>query len=207
MSIVAIRSVLPLAAGQKVGLLGGSFDPPHLGHVHIAKVAKRKFGLDRVIWLVSPGNPLKAHAPAPLVQRLQACSDILGQTPYYTASDVETVLETRYTAETLSMLRQAHRDVSFTWLMGADNLRQFHKWENWKNIARTVPIGVVARPEQRVAARHSIAAKIFRFARLPERASHTLGAQTAPSWCFVNCPMVNLSSTELRAAAAPQNGN
>ena len=202
MTVVKIRTNLPLAAGQKVGLLGGSFDPPHQGHVHISKVARKKFGLDKVIWLVSPGNPLKAHPPAPIAERLKASRKILGQGPQYGASDIELLLGTRFTAETLGEISNAYPEVSFVWLMGADNLAQFHKWENWKQIAQTVPIGVIARPEQRVAARHSVAANVLRRAQIPERASHGLGRAEAPAWCFVNCPMVNLSSTQLRAAAA-----
>lgn len=201
MSVVTIRNVLKLAPGQKVGLLGGSFDPPHQGHVHISKVARQKFGLDRVIWLVSPGNPLKSRPPAPISQRLQASRDILGPSPYFGASDVEVLLGTRYTAQTLASICHAFPDVSFTWLMGADNLVQFHRWDRWRDIANTVPIGIIARPARRVAARHSIAAKVLHAHRIPERNSHLLGQAQAPAWCFVNCPMINLSSTQLRAAA------
>lgn len=206
MSVVTIRNALHIAPGQKVGLLGGSFDPPHMGHVHISKVARKKFGLDRVIWLVSPGNPLKTRPPAPIARRLQASRDILGPSPYFGASDIELLLDTRFTAETLNAISHAFPDVSFTWLMGADNLIQFHRWDRWRQIADTVPIGIIARPDQRVAARHSIAAKILAPHRIAERDSHMLGRMPAPAWCFVNCPMINLSSTQLRAAAKNRNG-
>ena len=185
-------------AGQTVGLLGGSFDPPHAGHVHITKAALKRFGLDRVWWLVSPGNPLKTDGPAPLSQRVQA-SQALMQHPRVTVTDIEKQLGTRYTAQTLAALRRRYPAVRFVWLMGADNLAQFHRWQDWQWIMETVPIGVIARPGDRISARLSKAAKVYASARVPSRASHILGRLHAPAWSFVNVPMSDQSSTVIRA--------
>lgn len=188
-----------LPRGARVGLLGGSFDPPHAGHLHLSREALKRFGLDRVVWLVSPGNPLKPNPPAPLADRMAAARALVDH-PRILISDFEAHSGTRYTAETLSALRRQFRDVRFTWLMGADNLAQFHRWENWQGILDTVPVGVLARPGLRIAARGSAAARIYRTARLPARASRALGAAQAPAWCFVNIPMMDVSSSAIRAA-------
>ena len=110
-----------------VGLLGGSFDPAHKGHVQISRAALTQFGLDRVWWLVSPGNPLKRHQPAPLDQRMAAARGIMRH-PRIQISDAEARLGTRYTAQTLRHLRRLYPGVRFVWLMGADNLAQFHRF-------------------------------------------------------------------------------
>ncbi|WP_406645794.1 nicotinate-nucleotide adenylyltransferase [Aliisedimentitalea scapharcae] len=184
--------------GMRVGLLGGSFDPPHMGHVHITREALKRFGLDRVVWLVSPGNPLKTRGPAQLTRRMQAAQELLRH-PRVQASDFETHVGTRYTAETLFELRRRHPGVQFVWLMGADNLAQFHRWKDWRQIMETVPVGVLARPGDRISARMSPAARIYGKYRLSSQASHLLGQSQAPAWCFVNVPMVSASSTEIRA--------
>jgi nicotinate-nucleotide adenylyltransferase len=185
-------------AGQSIGLLGGSFDPPHRGHVHITRQALARFGLDRVWWLVSPGNPLKAHGPAPLDQRMAASRAIMRH-PRVQVTDVETRLGTRITADTIAALVARYPGVRFVWLMGADNLAQFHHWQDWRFIMDTVPVGVLARPGDRISARMSPAARIYGRYRIPGRASHLLAQAPAPAWCFVNVPMVALSSSEIRA--------
>ncbi len=185
-------------SGQTVGLLGGSFDPPHGGHVHITKYALKRFDLDRVWWLVSPGNPLKSEGPAPLERRMAAAQQVMLH-PSVEVSDIETQLGTRYTAETLKALMKRYRGVRFVWLMGADNLAEFHKWQQWRWIMETVPVGVLARPGDRTEARNSKAAADYRFAQLRGRDSRLLAKTKPPCWCFVNVPMVNMSSTEIRA--------
>ena len=188
----------PVRAGLRVGLLGGSFDPPHAGHLHISREALKRFGLDRVWWLVSPGNPLKRAGPAPLADRMAAARALVDH-PAIAVTDVEARLGTRYTAETLAALQAACPGVRFTWLMGADNLVQFHRWERWREIMARVPVGVLARPGLRLAAQTSVAARAFAHARLPAAESRRLGKAAPPAWCFVNVPMVDLSSTEIRA--------
>jgi nicotinate-nucleotide adenylyltransferase len=191
-------TALPVAkSGQVIGLLGGSFDPPHAGHVHISKAALKRFGLDRLWWLVSPGNPLKKDGPAPLAERMQAAQSIM-QHPRVTITDIEAHLGTRYTAQTLLALRRRYPGVRFVWLMGADNLAQFHSWQDWRWIIENVPIGVVARPGDRISARLSKTAKVYAQARIPGRGAHVLGRMPPPAWAFVNLPMSDQSSTAIR---------
>lgn len=184
-------------SGQIVGLLGGSFDPPHAGHVHISVAALKRFGVDRLWWLVSPGNPLKQNGPAPLPERMQAAEAIM-QHPRVTVTDIEAQMGTRYTAQTLVALRRRYPGVRFVWLMGADNLAQFHLWQDWQWIMETVPVGVLARPGDRISARLSKAAKVYAQSGIPGRASHILGRLEAPAWAFVNLPMSDQSSTAIR---------
>jgi nicotinate-nucleotide adenylyltransferase len=193
------RHHLPHAVpGQIVGLFGGSFDPPHAGHLHVSREALKRFGLDRVWWLVSPGNPLKAHGPAPLARRMAAARALVDH-PRIEVTDIEAQIGTRYTAETLARLRALYPGVRFVWLMGADNLTQFHRWQHWDRIMETVPVGILARPGQRISARTSVAAQVFGAARLPASAATLLGRMEPPAWCFLNVPMVDVSSSEIRA--------
>lgn len=195
-----MTDLLTPRAGQVIGLLGGSFDPPHAGHRAITLEALRRFDLDQVWWLVSPGNPLKEHGPAPMGERIAAARELI-EHPRVKISDFEARAGTRYTAETLRALRAAYPGVRFVWLMGADNLTQFHLWDRWREIMDAVPVGVLARPGDRISARMSRAARVYRAARLSARASRLLGRTEAPSWCFINMPMSPLSSTALRRAA------
>ncbi|NOD47871.1 MULTISPECIES: nicotinate-nucleotide adenylyltransferase [unclassified Ruegeria] len=183
--------------GQVIGLFGGSFDPPHKGHVHVTREAMKAFGLDRVWWLVSPGNPLKEHGPAPMARRLQAAKAVM-QHPKVDVTDIEAMTGTRATADTLAALRRLYPQVRFVWLMGADNLAQFHRWKDWRLIMDSVPVGVVARPGDRISARMSPAARVYAKYRIDGQARHLLGQAQAPAWCFVNVPMVDVSSTEIR---------
>ena len=183
---------------MRIGLLGGSFDPAHEGHVAITEAAMRQFGLDRVWWLVSPGNPLKTRGPAPMAQRLAHARRLLTD-PRIVVTDIESRLGTRMTADTLAALRRLYPGARFVWLMGSDNLVQFHRWDRWKEIAATVPIGVLARPGSRTAARHTRAAQVMAGARLPLSQAGTLALRKPPAWVLVNLPMSRASSTALRA--------
>ena len=187
------------ADGQVVGLLGGSFDPPHAGHVHITREALRRFGLDRVWWLVSPGNPLKADAPAALERRILASRAIMAH-PRVDITGIEAELGTRYTAETVAALQERYPRVRFVWLMGADNLAGFHRWEDWRGIAARLPIGVLARPGEQVRAGLSPAARTLARWRIEPEDAGALGLLPPPVWTMVTGPTVDLSSTRLRAA-------
>ncbi len=184
--------------GRRIGLLGGSYDPAHQGHVHITLEALKRFDLDEVWWLVSPGNPLKSRGPAPLAQRMARARDVM-QHPRVRVTDIEADLNTRYTAETLTALRGKFPFARFTWLMGADNLAQFHLWKDWEDIFQSVPIGVLARPGERIEGRTAPAAQIYRQALLKGRRARMLSYAAAPAWAFVNVPMRDISSTDLRA--------
>ncbi|MEM9967591.1 MAG: nicotinate-nucleotide adenylyltransferase [Pseudomonadota bacterium] len=197
-----MRHLLPYAsAGQVIGLLGGSFDPAHEGHAHITREALKRFALDRIWWLVSPGNPLKINGPAPLVDRIAHASLIM-QHPRVEISDIEVRLGTTYTAQTLGRIAALYPRVRFVWLMGADNLAQLHLWQDWRKIMATVPVGVLARPGQRISARMSRAATLYAPYRISGRQAALLPRSAAPSWCFVNVPMTKTSSTQIRAQGA-----
>ncbi len=193
------RAGLPVArAGQAVGLLGGSFDPAHDGHVHITRVALARFGLDRVWWLVSPGNPLKTDGPAPLSRRMAQAAVVMRH-PRVEITDIEARIGTRYTAQTLRRLRRLYPGVRFVWLMGADNLASFHRWDDWEAIFDLVPIGVVARPGMGLRARWSPAARRFARARLRVPMARLLPWSTPPAWCYLPLPMRDISSSAIRA--------
>ena len=185
--------------GQVVGLLGGSFDPAHAGHAEITRTALKRFDLDRVWWLVSPGNPLKSDGPAPMRDRLAQARRVMRH-PQVVVTDIEARLGTRHTAQTLRRLTARYPGVRFVWLMGADNLAQFHRWQDWRWIMRHVAMGVVARPGTRLSARFSPAARIFRAAQVRSEAAGSLGRRAPPAWCFINMPLNPLSSTGLRAS-------
>jgi nicotinate-nucleotide adenylyltransferase len=185
--------------GQRIGLLGGSFDPAHAGHLHVTLWALRAFRLDRVWWLVSPGNPLKPDAPADLSRRMAEAREIV-RDRRVVVTDVEARIGTRYTAATLRELRRRYPRVRFVWLMGADNLRTFHHWERWPTILGQVPAGVLARPGEQVKAGLSPAARRFARWRVPQREAARLSLMTPPAWTLLSGPMLDLSSTELRAA-------
>ncbi|GGW27598.1 putative nicotinate-nucleotide adenylyltransferase [Gemmobacter lanyuensis] len=194
-----MRQGFPRATrGMVVGLLGGSFDPAHEGHVHITREALRRFGLDRVWWLVTPGNPLKPRQPAPMADRL-ARARALMQHPRVVITDLEAHLGTRTTAATLKALRARYPRVRFVWLMGADNLVQFHRWDRWEDIMHMVPVGVLARPGWGVRGRLGRAARVYATDRVTEGAAGDLGRRAAPAWVLADVPLNDLSSSAIRA--------
>jgi nicotinate-nucleotide adenylyltransferase len=154
-----IRPPGPVADGLTIGLLGGTFDPAHAGHLHVSLTALKRVPLDYVWWLVSPGNPLKG-APSPLASRLKAARD-MARHPRIAVTDIEQALGTRYTIDTVKALQRRFPLVHFVWLIGSDNLRDFHRWRNWREIARRLPLVVVERPGS-ILARNN-AAPIRRF--------------------------------------------
>jgi len=188
-------------AGLRVGLLGGSFDPPHRGHVHISRRALGAFGLDQVWWLVSPGNPLKPDAPAAMERRMAACR-ALTRHPRIRVTDLEARLGTVHTADTLTRLRGRYPGVRFVWLMGADNLAGIHRWEDWQDIFGQMPVGVMARPGEQLAAGMSRAAQVFGRHRLPRAAARLLPLCPPPAWVLLSGPMVEVSSTDLRRSGS-----
>jgi nicotinate-nucleotide adenylyltransferase len=198
----SIRAKLPLVGqGQRIGLLGGSFNPPHAAHRLITHTALRRLQLAAVWWVVTPGNPLKSHDElAPLAERMRLCREMTGGDPRIKITDFEADLSSAYTAATLGFLKQRFPTVRFVWLMGADNLATFHKWQEWQGIAESMPIAVVDRPQWRLKSMASHAAERFCNAYLPESAARKLPAMTAPAWTFLTGPLSDLSSTAIRAA-------
>ena len=199
----ALRLGFHLEPGMRVGLFGGSFNPAHDGHAHVAETALMRLGLDRVIWLVSPQNPLKsARHMAPLEKRLESASRF-ARGPSMIVSDAEDRLGTRYSIDTLRALRARWPRVRFVWIMGADNLASFHRWRGWPEILGSVPVAVVARPGALLQGRLAPAARRFAGARLPEAAARVLPQTPPPAWIYLNAPLNEASSTHIRASLAP----
>lgn len=190
----------PPVAGQRIGLLGGSFNPAHAGHRHVSLEALRRLGLDAVWWLVSPQNPLKPVAGmAPFAQRLAEARGV-ARHPRLRVTGIEALLGTRYTADTLTALTRRFRGVRFVWLMGADNLIQVSRWEAWTQIFHAVPVAVLARPTYSLRASSAKAAQRFRRRRLSETRAAGLAAQQPPAWALLHIRLSALSATQIRAA-------
>lgn len=184
--------------GMRIGLLGGSFNPPHAGHRHVSVEALRRLGLDQVWWLVSPGNPLKNHDGLPSIgARMEAAIDVSAH-PRIIVTGFEQALGSPYTAETLDTLKRRLPLVRFVWLMGADNLAQVHRWRHWQRIFAAFPVAVLDRPGWRHRALASPAASLLRRCRLPEADARALPLADPPAWTFLSIPLSSLSSTELR---------
>lgn len=184
-------------AGMRVGLMGGSFDPPHEGHVHISLEAIKRLKLDQLWWLVSPANPLKADGPWPLEKRLQQCLDLTHH-PKLKVTAFEVGLGSAYTAQTLKYLTRRFAATRFIWLMGGDNMASVDQWYNWQRIFETVPVAVLDRPGRRYDVNSSTAAHVFAGGRVRERQAATLGHRNAPAWSTLNVPLSFESSTRIR---------
>lgn len=186
--------------GMAIGLFGGSFNPPHAGHRLVAEKALRSLKLDRLWWMVTPGNPLKSkHELAPLAKRIRL-SEELADDPRIAVTAFEARYHVRYTADTLALVRRRNPGVDFVWLMGADSLRDFHRWQRWREIALTFPIAVFDRPGATLSFLSSVMAKTFDYARIDERDASRLARMRAPAWTFIHGPRSSLSSTAIRGA-------
>jgi nicotinate-nucleotide adenylyltransferase len=183
---------------MRVGLYGGSFNPAHEGHAHVAETARRRLKLDKVIWLVSPQNPLKStHETASLAERM-AGARALAQGRDMIVSDAETKLGSQYTIDTVRALKARFPRVHFVWNLGADSLASFHRWRGWTQLMREVPIAVVSRPWISLKSRFSPAA--LRFRRFRKTSAEAMGLPTAtpPAWVFLRGRFNFQSSTALR---------
>lgn len=190
----------PAGRGQRIGLFGGSFNPPHAGHLAVAAVALRRLALDRVWWMVTPGNPLKSTRElAPLAQRLAAVERFADH-PRMIVTAFEAAAGIRYSADAIRYVRARYPAVRFVWLMGADNLATLHRWQEWRTIMRAMPVAVVNRPGASMAALSSPAARAFWSVRLPEAEAAALPGATPPAWTFLHARLNPLSSTALRAS-------
>jgi nicotinate-nucleotide adenylyltransferase len=195
----SVAQALPLhTTGMRIGLLGGSFNPPHEAHRAISLFAIKRLQLDRVWWLVSPGNPLKEHgALRSLEQRAEAARHMASDARI-DISCLESVIGTQYTADTMSYLRRRVSGLRLVWIMGADNLAQFHRWQNWRRIASEVPMAVVDRPAQGFRALAAPAAQALARYRLPESQAARLADLRPPAWVFLTGLKLDMSSTGLR---------
>ena len=182
---------------MRIGLYGGSFDPVHAGHRHVAETALKRLGLDRVWWIVTPGNPLKSRRPSDRRARLAAMGAQVRH-PAMEVTDIDAAIGTRYTIDTIRFLRKRCPGVLFVWVMGADSLRGFDQWRYWREIARRIPIAVIDRPGYTLAALSSRMARTFAASRLPAESARGLARRTAPAWVFLFGRRSSLSSTALR---------
>ena len=203
----ALRDGLGLQPGMRVGLFGGSFNPAHDGHLHVAETALARLNLDRVVWLVSPQNPLKNAADsAPLADRM-ASAGAVAHGPSMTVSDFETRAGTGWTIDTLRVLVARHPEVRFVWLMGSDNLAGFHRWRGWSDIMRLMPVAVIARPGSLLDSRTAPAAQRFARFRVPAAQARLLPRMAAPAWTYLTAPLNHRSSTAIRAARDAQDAD
>ena len=188
----------PSAPGLRIGLYGGSFNPAHAGHLHVSRIALRRLGLDRIWWLVSPGNPLKDHSElAPLPQRIARAQSVAVD-PRIAVTGFEAAIGARYTIETLTWLRKRRPSLRFVWIMGADSLASFHHWEAFETIAALMPIAVIDRPGHTLTAPNALAGRRFARFRIDERQATRLAGLRPPAWVFLHGPRSALSSTALR---------
>nr|WP_090021067.1 nicotinate-nucleotide adenylyltransferase [Limimonas halophila] len=195
----ALGGALP-SRGQRIGLLGGSFNPAHGGHRTISEEALRRLELDAVWWLVSPQNPLKPKAGmAPLAARVASAQRVVGDHPRIRVTTLEDALGTLYTLDTLNAVTRRMPGVRFVWLMGADNLFQIDRWAHWERIFERVPVAVFNRPHYSQTVRSAKAAHRFRRVRLPERTAARLAETPPPAWVFLHQPQDPRSATAIRA--------
>lgn len=192
----------PHGAGQAIGLFGGTFNPPHEGHRNASVMALRRLGLDWVWWLVTPGNPLKQNGNLPrLASRIEAAARVASH-PRIVVTGIEQALRTRYTADLIRILKTRSPTTRFVWVMGGDNLVQFHRWEDWRGIAAAVPIAVINRPGSLPAGLAARAAQALAPWRVDVSDASTLAAREPPAWTYVTGPRVAVSSTALRGGGA-----
>ncbi len=189
--------------GMRIGLLGGSFNPAHHGHRQISLAAIERLGLDRLWWVVTPGNPLKSNGDlAGLAERVRLAQRV-ARHPKIVVTDFEAALSSRFTADTIAYLTMRFPGVHFVWIMGGDNLVQFHRWRDWRRIFALMPIAVVDRPGMRHKALASPAARSFARARFPEAKSRFLPAMKPPAWTYLTIRLTTASSTAIRKSRKP----
>jgi len=195
-----------LASGRRIGLFGGSFNPPHGGHRAVAEEALKRLRLDEVWWLVATRNPLKPAADtADLEQRLALTRKVAAH-PRFRVLDLERRTGTLYTADLLDAMEPALAEGLFVWIMGADTFAGLHLWGRWRSIPARLPLAVFDRPGWTMKALHSPAARAFRAARIPQRAAAELAELAPPAWAFITMPLRGESSSCLREPAACREG-
>ncbi len=183
---------------MRIGLFGGSFDPTHRGHLTASETARHRLDLDQVWWLATPGNPLKRHQPSESLAVRMERARALTKGRHIAVTGIEAEIGSRFTADTIVWLKKRLKSVRLVWIMGADNLTGFHKWQDWRRIVDEVPFAVVDRPGSTLAALSAPAARQLAGRRIPERDAAKLADKRPPAWVFLHGPRIALSSTELR---------
>ena len=187
----------PSSTRARIGMFGGSFDPPHSGHLHVASTAMKRLQLDAVWWFPTPGNPLK-EAPSDYEERFAAVQVLTKRNRDFRVSNIEKQAGLRYTYDLVRLMRQHCPHADLVWIMGGDSLMTFHYWKDWEKLAESIPIAVIARPGFELASRFSLFAKKMRRHRLADNAASILPQQKAPAWVYVPAPLDPISSTALR---------
>ena len=192
--------------GQRIGLFGGSFNPPHEGHLNLCDLAIKRLDLDHIWWMITPGNPLKDTSELPnLMERIKLSNAIISN-PKIKVTAFEATHKVRYTADTVRLVRKLRPRQKFVWLMGADNLADFHRWQDWRKIANTLPIAVIDRPGSTLSHRSARAAVAFSRFRVDDEDASILLNMPPPVWTFIHGPRNSLSSSALRARQSVNNG-
>ena len=186
---------------MRIGLFGGSFNPPHAGHRLVAEQALKSLRLDRLWWMVTPGNPLKNNSGLPPLETRMAWCRALMPDPRVAVTGFEAAIGTRFSHDTIAYLKRRCPGVEFVWIMGADSLAGFHRWQKWREIARMLPMAVIDRPGATLRAAASPTAQHFDRARIDERFAPVLAGLRPPRWVFLYGPRSPLSSTALRRKA------
>ncbi len=182
---------------KSIGLLGGSFDPPHKGHLYISLEAKKILKLDEIWWLVTPQNPLKISKPATYKERIKNCNSITKGYPIK-VTEIEKKINSKYSYESINFIRNHYKNIKFFWLMGADNLINFHKWEKWNDIFKDISIVVFKRYGYNNKALNSLALKKFFQYQINVNSTDKINFKKLPSWTWVNSIEIKISSTEIR---------
>lgn len=182
---------------KSIGLLGGSFDPPHKGHLYISLEAKKILKLDEIWWLVTPQNPLKISKPATYKERIKNCNSITKGYPIK-ITEIEKKINSKYSYESINYIRNHYKNIKFFWLMGADNLIKFHKWEKWNDIFKDISIVVFKRYGYNNKALNSLALKKFFQYQINVNSTDKINFKKLPSWTWVNSVEIKISSTEIR---------
>ena len=182
---------------KKIGLLGGSFDPPHKGHLFISLEAKKILKLDEVWWLVTPKNPLKISEPASYVERVDNCKNITRNFPIK-IQEIEKNIQSDYSYKTINYILKHYNNIKFFWLMGADNLINFHKWERWQMIFNNMSIVIFRRHGYNNKALRSIAAQKFKNSRIINSNINLDDFNITPSWLLIENKEIKISSSEIR---------
>ncbi len=182
---------------KNIGLLGGSFDPPHNGHLYISLEAKKILKLDEIWWLVTPQNPLKISRPATYSERIKNCKVITKNYPIK-IKEVEKSINSKYSYQTINYIKKYYKNINFFWLMGADNLLNFHKWQKWRLIFEDIPIVIFKRHGYNEKALKSIALKTFENYKITTTILDKKYFSKLPAWTWIKNKEIKISSTEIR---------
>ena len=182
---------------KKIGLLGGSFDPPHKGHIYISLEAKKILNLDEIWWLVTPQNPLKINQPASYEERIKNCRNITKNKPIK-IKEIEKKINSKFSYQTINFLNNRYKNINFLWLMGADNLINFHHWQGWKNIFQDIPIVVFRRHGYNTKALNSYTSHIYKNYKINRKNLMIEDFAKLPAWTIIQNKEIRISSTEIR---------